>query len=492
MSLQDIFQGIDVVEFSGNWKSSVSCLRTDSRRAGPGCAFFALPGLKTQGLLFIEEAIARGASAIVSETPSGSHSHLAWVRVANIRAALAAAARNFHGHPEKKLALAGVTGTNGKTTVTTLAHHLLQHDGRPWGLVGTVRYALGTRSLPAHRTTPESLDLCEMMAHMLASDCEGAVMEISSHAIVQERVSGFDFKALAFTNLSHDHLDYHGDMETYFQVKARPFLGLTGKPPTVAIINSDDPAGRRLANMMPGGVDVLTFGINEEARLRATDIQLQAGQSTFTFSAPGLATAVSTSLPGHYNISNILCALGICHALGRNLGTILPIVTNFPGVPGRMERVAPSLPFQIFVDYAHTDDALANALEMLRAITPGRLLVVFGCGGNRDRAKRPAMTKAAQRFADFAWATADNPRKEPQKMIFEDMRAGILDAHRITFVEDRRRAISLALDTAHPGDTLLIAGKGHETYQEFADITVPFDDRQVAHELLLLKQQRLV
>lgn len=490
MSLQEVFHGIDVVEFSGNWKMGASSLRTDSRRVGPGCVFFALPGLKTQGALFIEEAIARGATAIVSETPSGSHSHLAWVRVANIRTTLAAAARNFYGHPEAKLSLAGVTGTNGKTTVTTLAHHLLQHSGERWGLVGTVRYALGSRSLPAHRTTPESLDLCDMMAQMVAASCKGAVMEVSSHAIAQERISGFDFKALAFTNLSHDHLDYHGSIENYFQVKARPFLGLTGKIPAVAIINADDATGRRLATMLPQSVNVLTFGSTGDACLRATDIRLQAGRSTFTFSAPGLAASVSTSLPGHYNVSNILCALGICQALGRNLRDILPVIADFPGVPGRMERIAPDLPFQVFVDYAHTDDALANALEMLRAITEGRLFVVFGCGGNRDRAKRPEMTKAAQRLSDFAWATADNPRKEPLDVIFEDMRSGILDASRITFVEDRRRAISLALDAARPGDTLLIAGKGHETYQEFAGITVPFDDRQVARELLALKQQR--
>jgi UDP-N-acetylmuramoyl-L-alanyl-D-glutamate--2,6-diaminopimelate ligase len=329
-----------------------------------------------------------------------------------------------------------------------------------------------------------------MMARMVEAGCAGLVMEVSSHAIDQRRVDGLAFEALAFTNLSRDHMDYHGGMENYFQVKARPFLGNDCPPPAAAVINRDDPAGRRLAAMLPSGTRLATFGESAGADVRAVETVLLPGRSEFTVEWPEGAGRVSTPLPGRYNVSNILCALALARALGRDPAPLLPALRDFPGVPGRMERVATGMPFQIFVDYAHTDDALENALQMLRAITPARLLAVFGCGGNRDRGKRPAMTAAVQRHADFAWATADNPRKEPLENIFDDMRAGVSSPEKIAFVDDRRLAISLALDEAREGDTLLIAGKGHENYQEFADVTIPFDDRQVTRDLLALKQSR--
>ncbi|MDR2863609.1 MAG: UDP-N-acetylmuramoyl-L-alanyl-D-glutamate--2,6-diaminopimelate ligase [Puniceicoccales bacterium] len=491
VTLRDIFHEIKMLEFSGDWKTPVSCLRTDSRLVIPGSIFFAIPGLNTNGVCFIEEAIGRGAAAVVTSGPASPHAPVAWIRVEDIRKTLAASARNFYHHPERSLRVAGITGTNGKTTVSTLLHFLLQRGGKRWGLLGTVRYELGERSLPSHRTTPEAPDICSMMAQMVAAGCAGMAMEVSSHAIDQGRVDGLPFAALAFTNLSRDHMDYHSNMDTYFQVKARPFLGECGAPPPdVAVINASDPSGRRLAAMLPAGVRSLTFGEEEDAWMRATNVDLQPGRSTFSVSTPEFSGDVVTTLPGRYNVSNILCALALAHALGGDLRELTASVADFPGVPGRMERVAPELPYRIFVDYAHTDDALKNALEMLRTITPGRLLVVFGCGGNRDRGKRPKMTGAVQEQADFAWATADNPRKEPLQTIFDDMRGGITAAEKILFIEDRRHAISLALDAAHPGDTLLIAGKGHETYQEFLDVTVPFDDRQIARELLNLKQYR--
>ncbi|MDR2429705.1 MAG: UDP-N-acetylmuramoyl-L-alanyl-D-glutamate--2,6-diaminopimelate ligase [Puniceicoccales bacterium] len=490
--LRDIVQDLDVQEFSGDWKTPISGLITDSRRVVPGSVFFAIPGLRTNGELFVEEAISRGAAAIVTTVPPSRHTQVAWIRVGDVRKALAAAARNFYNHPERKLQVAGVTGTNGKTTVTTLLHYLLQHGGERWGLIGTVRYELGERSLPSHKTTPEAPDIYSMMTHMVAARCPGLAMEVSSHAIAQYRVDGMAFKVLAFTNLSRDHIDYHASMEEYFEVKTRPFLGLCGPLPEVAVLNVDDPAGRRLSALLPAQVRQITFGESPEAHLRATGAQLHPGGSTFNLVRDGSAAGtVHTTLPGRYNVSNILCALAIASALGRDTGALLPAISAFPGVPGRMERVATELPCQIFVDYAHTDDALKNALGMLRPITPGRLLVVFGCGGNRDRGKRPAMTAVVQSLADCAWATADNPRKELQQTIFEDMRGGVTKPESITFVEDRRHAISLALDAMRTGDTLLIAGKGHEAYQEFADVTVPFDDRQVTRELLALKQYRV-
>lgn len=488
--LGDVFDGVVVEEWAGDGRVAVSGLITDSRRVVPGSVFFAIDGLKTRGELFIEEAISRGAAAIVTAGELGRRLQVPCLRVKNVRQALAGAARNFFGHPEEKLTVLGVTGTNGKTTVSTLLHYLMERGGNRWGLIGTVRYELGGRSLPSHRTTPEAPDVFGMMGQMVKSGCEGLAMEVSSHAIDQDRVAGLGFSALAFTNLSRDHMDYHGEMEAYFAVKARAFLGGTGPLPRTAVINLDDPAGRELARMLPREVRLVGFGSAEDSVIRAVDTQLLPGESRVELIWPGGSGVLHTNLPGNYNVSNVLCALGLAYASGRDIGALLPALADFPGVPGRMERVAPELACQVYVDYAHTDDALRNALAMLREITPGRLLVVFGCGGNRDRGKRPKMTAVVQELADFSWATADNPRKEPLEEIFSDMRQGVMAEEKIAFVPDRRRAISLALDAARPGDCLLIAGKGHETYQEFSDVIVPFDDRHVTRELLALKQCR--
>ncbi|MDR1817264.1 MAG: UDP-N-acetylmuramoyl-L-alanyl-D-glutamate--2,6-diaminopimelate ligase [Puniceicoccales bacterium] len=509
VTLQDVLHGIPIAAFAGDKKTVVSALRTDSRRVGRGDLFLAMPGTRTSGERFIVEAVSRGAAAVLSGGEIPPRPQVAWARAEDMPSAAAAAARNFFQHPERDLRAVGVTGTNGKTTVSTLLRHLLgwgagggaggtgvtggiddAAGGEKWGLIGTVRYELGGRELPAHRTTPDAVEFTDLLAQMRDAGCAGFVAEISSHAIAQRRVDGLAFEALAFTNLSRDHIDYHGDMEAYFGVKASAFLGTAAPPPAHAVINADDAHGRRLLALLPPAVRAHSFGLAEDADVRAENIVLEAGRSRFRVLWPEGAGEVSTTLPGHYNVSNVLCALALARALGRDIGALLPRVSGFGGVAGRMERVAPDLPFQIFVDYAHTDDALRNALEMLRAITKGRLLLVFGCGGDRDRGKRPKMMAAAQEFADFAWATADNPRKEPQEQIFDDMRAGITAPEKVMFIEDRRHAIAAALDAADTGDTLLIAGKGHEATQEFADVTVPFDDRLVTRELLALRRQR--
>ncbi|MDR0535794.1 MAG: UDP-N-acetylmuramoyl-L-alanyl-D-glutamate--2,6-diaminopimelate ligase [Puniceicoccales bacterium] len=498
VSLLEILDDIEFRDYRGDLKIPVSALALDSRLVRPGSAFFALKSARPDapgGASHIADAINRGAVAIISEEilKETCRPDPVWVRVADARRTLSAAALNFHAHPERSLRLAAVTGTNGKTTVTTLLHHLLGTDNSKWGLVGTVRYELGGRSIPAHRTTPEAHELAAMMAQMRDTGCEGLVMELSSHAIAQHRADGLPFAALAFTNLTQDHMDYHGDMKSYFQTKALPFLGKCGAaPPPFAVLNAADPAARNLAEILPKTTRPLFFGEEDHADFRAVDIRLGPAGTTFKLLWPGATAPVSvhTSLPGSYNVANILCALALAHALGRPPEALIPALATFPGVPGRMERVGDGWPCPIFVDYAHTDDALRNALRMLRAITPGRLLVVFGCGGNRDRAKRPKMTAAVQDLADFAWATSDNPRKEPQESIFEDMRTGVSAPEKIAFIEDRRHAISLALDGAREGDTLLIAGKGHEDYQEFSTVTIPFDDRLVTRELLSLKRLR--
>jgi UDP-N-acetylmuramoyl-L-alanyl-D-glutamate--2,6-diaminopimelate ligase len=460
----------------------------DSRRVVPGSLFFALPGLRTDGAAFIDEAINRGAVAVVTQKPvTLPHGKVTFIQVADARATLARVAQRYYRFPDRELEVVGVTGTNGKTTVTHLIKHLLNADQRV-GLIGTVSYDLGTRTVPSYKTTPESLDIFGMLAQMRDAGCRQAVMEVSSHGIDQQRVRGLHFSAVVFTNLTRDHLDYHKSLDAYFEVKSRLFAGGTSTPPRVAVINLDDPHGRQLAEKIPPGVRLVTFGENPAAAVRAEAVNLEFKRTTFRFVWPGGAAAVESPLIGRYNVSNLLAALATCGALGGDVAALLPKLRSFKSVAGRMERIEEGQPFNVLVDYAHTDDALHNALGMLRAVTPGRLLVVFGCGGNRDRTKRPLMTRAVQALADFAWATADNPRSEPLAQIFADMKQGLTAPGQITFIDERRRAISLALDAARPGDCLLIAGKGHESYQEFADTVIPFDDRQVVRELIAVKQ----
>jgi UDP-N-acetylmuramoyl-L-alanyl-D-glutamate--2,6-diaminopimelate ligase len=317
-------------------------------------------------------------------------------------------------------------------------------------------------------------------------------MEVSSHGIDQQRVLGLQFGAAVFTNLTRDHLDYHRSLETYFDVKARLFSGSGGPPPKIAVVNIDDAHGAKLAARIAAEsaqtqLRLVTFGETPRADVRAENVALHFKNTTFKLVWPNGSMDVDSPMIGRYNVSNMLAAIATAWGLGRDPFVFLSRLRAFKGVPGRMERIEEGQPYNVLVDYAHTDDALRNALGMLRAITPGRLLVVFGCGGNRDRSKRPLMARAVQDFADFAFATADNPRSESLTQIFDDMKGGVIAPEKIAWVEDRRRAISLALDAAKEGDCLLIAGKGHESYQEFADTVIPFDDRQVVRELIGIK-----
>ena len=487
-TLQSLLQDIPVMERRGDWSTRVTGLVTDSRRILPGSLFFALPGLRTSGHQFLDDVISRGASAVISSEPVAGLPAVAAAQVKEPRKVLAEVARRYHGNPEKKLKLVGVTGTNGKTTITTLLRHLLQQEGQNWGLIGSVRYQLGRRSIPAYKTTPESADLAGFFRQMVDSQCEGACLEVSSHALHQDRVHGFSFAAAAFTNLTRDHIDYHGDLESYLDAKTILFDGRSGSIPKVSVINVDDAAGKKLAQSCRPRGQVITFGIHAPADLQATQIIFNPRGSEFTVNWSGQSARFDSPLPGEYNISNILCALALAASLGRDPLSMVAAVKAFPGVAGRMERVEAGQSFPVFVDYAHTDDALRNALQMLRSITPGRVLCVFGCGGNRDRGKRPAMTKVVAELAHHSWATADNPRKENLATIFADMREGLGSLPNIEFINDRRDAIGRALAAAQPNDCVIIAGKGHETTQEFHDTVVPFDDRLVAKEILELRR----
>ena len=497
--LADYLRPEEILASKGNLECPITGLALDSRRVVPGNVFFALGGRRADGAHYIDEAVSRGAAAVIgAHLPVFPPAKIAFVQVANPRAMLARVAQRYYRYPDRDLTVVGVTGTNGKTTVTHLLKQFLNGDQRV-GLIGTINYDLGARTVPSYRTTPESLDIFGMMAQMRDAGCRQAVMEVSSHGIDQQRILGLQFGAAVFTNLTRDHLDYHGTLEDYFAVKMRLFTGGVGTPPKVAVINLDDPYGEKLAQHLGRelpGVRVVTFGESPRATVRASELGLHPTHTTFRLSWPDAGAerpvTVDSPLVGRYNVSNLLAAIATAWTLGRNPADFLPRLRAFKGVPGRMERIDEGQRFNVFVDYAHTDDALRNALGMLRAITPGRLLVVFGCGGNRDRSKRPLMVRAVQEFADFAFATADNPRSEDLAQIFADMKAGASAPEKIAWVEDRRRALSLELDGARPGDCLLVAGKGHESYQEFADTVIPFDDRQVVRELIGIKALREV
>ena len=491
--LSDYFEEAEIVASKGSLDRPISGIVMDSRRVVPGALFFANSGLRADGATFVDEAISRGAVAVVvSKLPAHPPAKVTFIQVADPRAALARVAQRYYRFPDRDMTVVGVTGTNGKTTVTHLIKQFLNGDQKV-GLLGTISYDLGARSVPSFRTTPESLDIYGMLGQMRDNGCRQAVMEVSSHGIDQQRVLGLQFGAAVFTNLTRDHLDYHKTLDAYFEVKTRLFTGEIGSPPKVAVVNLDDPYGERLVALLRERypmVKVVTFGENAAADVRAESLGLNFKNTTFQLVWPQGSLVVDSPLIGRYNVSNLLASLATAWALGRDPVILLPRIKAFKGVPGRMERIEEGQPFNVLVDYAHTDDALRNALGMLRAITPGRLFVVFGCGGNRDRSKRPLMVQAVQEFADAAFATADNPRSEPLAQIFADMKAGVTQPEKITWIEDRRRAISLALDVARAGDCLLIAGKGHEGYQEFADTVAPFDDRQVVRELIGIKTLR--
>ncbi|MGF1529794.1 MAG: UDP-N-acetylmuramoyl-L-alanyl-D-glutamate--2,6-diaminopimelate ligase [Puniceicoccaceae bacterium] len=488
-TLKKLLQGVEVLKADIPRDQPVRALITDSRRVVPGSIFFARSGQRTDGLLYAQEAIDRGAVAVVSMNRPGAVKNIAQIQVADPRIALAQMARKFYGFPDRDLKLIGITGTNGKTTVSWLLQHLLTSGGIKTGLIGTIHYDLGERTIPAYRTTPESVDSLSMLAQIRDGGGTAAVMEVSSHGLDQNRVNGFEFDVGVFLNLTSDHLDYHETMERYFDAKARLFDGRCGTAVPIGVINVADPWGRRLCEELGSREGCRPFGAGlPEERVAAEEPVFEADGTRFVLRIGSWRRAVKTRLAGRYNLANTIAAAAAADALELDPETIADGLESFTSVPGRMERVEFAGGPTVFVDYAHTDDALDNALSMLREIAGGRLLTVFGCGGDRDRSKREKMVAAVQRHSDLAWATADNPRSEALEQIFEDMRKGVTEAGRIRFVEDRRNAIAEALGFAREGDIVLVAGKGHEVYQEFKDTVIPFDDRAVVRELLELKR----
>jgi len=485
MQLKTLLASIPVREIIGPADRAVESIAYDSRRVERDGLFVALRGEKSDGHDFIGQAIEKGATVIVAERAE-KNSRTTFVVVENTRTAMADLAARFYNFPARKLKLAGVTGTNGKTTTTFLIKHICEKAGMRCGLLGTVRYEIGERVLPASRTTPESLDLQELLAQIRDAGCKAAAMEVSSHALAQERARDLEFEVAVFTNLTQDHLDYHGTMENYFEAKAKLFEQLARqdkKKKPVAVINVDDRYGQKLIAKIKDKVSVVTFGTGVKADFRASNYRMEFGGTSYQLDARGKSYLVRVPLIGRFNVANSLAALATANALGIGLREAVVSLGKSPQVPGRLEMVPAKRQFQVFVDYAHTPDALLNVLKTLRELEPRRLIVVFGCGGNRDREKRPLMGQVVDQDADVAIITSDNPRKEDPDKIIAEIEKGFRGTH-FEKITDRAAAISRAVELAQPRDIVLIAGKGHENYQEFADHTVPFEDIQVARRAI--------
>lgn len=485
MRLEDVLAGAPLkMPLSAALRGlEVAGLEYDSRRVAPGYLFFAFPGQRHDGRHFAAQALERGAVAVVSESPAPEGFPGPWLEVEHGRRALAIAALNFYGHPDQRLALTGVTGTNGKTTTTYLLDAMLRAAGRVTALLGTIEHRVADRALPAVNTTPESLDLVRRMDELLAAGGTHVTMEVSSHGLALARVYGFRFHTAVFTNLSQDHLDFHGTMEEYFAAKRRLFEGAGGPPPRFAVINTDDPYARRLP--LPEPQRVLRYGLGDEATVRALDIVADFDGLRFRIADPRGVHEVSSPLPGRMNVYNILAAWSAALTYDLPVEALQRGLAACRSVPGRFEKVEAGQPFLVVVDYAHSEDALRNVIRVARELRPHRVLTLFGCGGDRDRSKRPRMGEAAAALSDFVVLTSDNPRSEDPLAIIEDALDGLRRHSTPYCVEpDRARAIRVILEQARPGDIVIIAGKGHETYQVLKDGAIPFDDREVARRAL--------
>ena len=456
----------------------ISSLCSDSKKVIEGSLFVAINGTKSKGRDFIMEAIEKGAACVITPRDEAVplSAKVPYVSVTDTRYALFLLADEFYGHPSGKIKVIGVTGTNGKTTITYLIRHILNEVNFSSGIIGTIQYSFKNTLLPAPNTTPGPIELQSLLARMADAGCQYCIMEVSSHGLEQQRTGAIDFKAAIFTNLTQDHLDYHQNLENYFQAKARLFTMLPSD--SYAIINADCPFGRRLIPLTQG--KVITYGITSAATLKAHDLSLSLEGSEFVVEAQGSQVAMKTSLIGKHNVLNILASIAFALTQGIKIADIQKAMESFEGVPGRLQRLECDQK-NIYVDYAHTPDALENVLGILRALSKENLTVVFGCGGERDCKKRPLMGQVAEKYADRIIITSDNPRSENPEQIAKDIASG-LQQKRYEIILDRREAIRQAIVKSHAHDIILIAGKGHENYQIFKDKRIEFDDIMVAAE----------
>ena len=477
MRLRELLEGMEVISQTISPDTEITHVCVDSRATQKGSLFVAVPGNRCDGGHYARQAVDRGAVCVVcqSELPPD----LPWVKVRDARLALSQLACRWYGHPSRQLTMLGVTGTNGKTTVTYLLRHILQRTGMKTGLIGTVQNIVGEQTLPAQRTTPDALQIQQLLSAMTKNGCSHAVMEVSSHALDQHRADGIDFAVGIFTNLTEDHLDYHGTMGCYCDAKAKLF-----QMSRMGVCNADDPWTERL--LAGASCPSVYYGIHNPAEVWAENIFLHSRSVDFTVCTARTRTPVHLGVPGRFSVYNALGAIAACGELGIPPEECAAALATFPGVAGRMEVVpTPGKPYTLLIDYAHTPDALENVLKTVRGFAQNRVIAVFGCGGDREREKRPLMGHIAGKLADLTIITSDNPRTEEPMAIIRDILPGIAGAEDKYIVEpDRRGAIALAMGRAAAGDVIVLCGKGHETYQEIGDKTIPMDEREIVRSLL--------
>ena len=477
MRLRELLEGMEVISQTISPDTEITHVCVDSRATQKGSLFVAVPGNRCDGGHYARQAVDRGAVCVVcqSELPPD----FPWVKVRDARLALSQLACRWYGHPSRQLTMLGVTGTNGKTTVTYLLRHILQRTGMKTGLIGTVQNIVGEQTLPAQRTTPDALQIQQLLSAMTKNGCSHAVMEVSSHALDQHRAEGIDFAVGIFTNLTEDHLDCHGTMGCYCDAKAKLF-----QMSRMGVCNADDPWTERL--LAGASCPSVYYGIHNPAEVWAEDIFLHSRSVDFTVCTARTRTPVHLGVPGRFSVYNALGAIAACGELGIPPEECAAALATFPGVAGRMEVVpTPGKPYTLLIDYAHTPDALENVLKTVRGFAQNRVIAVFGCGGDREREKRPLMGHIAGKLADLTIITSDNPRTEEPMAIIRDILPGIAGAEDKYIVEpDRRGAIALAMGRAAAGDVIVLCGKGHETYQEIGDKTIPMDEREIVRSLL--------
>jgi UDP-N-acetylmuramoyl-L-alanyl-D-glutamate--2,6-diaminopimelate ligase len=491
MTFEELLSVITVEETRGDLTPHVRGVTVDSRRVGSGFVFVAIEGKSTDGHRYIEEATKKGAVGIVSERAAPKTSSVAWVRTQGARRAAGLLSTKLAGEPSQHLRLVGVTGTNGKTTTAFLLDGIFQKLTPPSSLMGTVVHRVGSNSRTARYTTPESPEIQTFLKAAVEEGCRFGVLEVSSHGLALGRLEGTEFECAVFTNLSRDHLDFHHDMEDYFAAKRQLFENHLRASGT-AVVGLDDSYGRRLAEVIGGSV--LTYGFAKDAELRVENVDASFDGLVIRFKDKDVVHEAKSPLVGRHNVLNFLAAYGAARSLGLQSDDILGALEHIGSVPGRFEKIEAGQPFHVVVDYAHTDDALRSILEATRSLPHRRILTVFGCGGDRDRSKRPLMGAVAARLSDLVVLTSDNPRSEDPLTIIREIELGTKGPRcqaEVRVEPDRRKAIRLALSLSEPGDVVLVAGKGHEPYQLIRDRAIPFDDREVVREILTRPMQPL-
>jgi|HubBroStandDraft_6_1064221.scaffolds.fasta_scaffold32951_2 UDP-N-acetylmuramoyl-L-alanyl-D-glutamate--2,6-diaminopimelate ligase len=485
MKLRDLLQGAEASIPASAEELEIRQVACDSRKVQPRALFFALHGAKADGNAFIRDAVSRGAAAIASEeaAPAAIPSSVPWIQVRHARKALAVTAANFFSHPAASLQLVAVTGTNGKTTTTSLIDAIVKASGAKTGLFGTIAYHTPLGEYPAPNTTPESVDLQGFLAEIRDAGGKFGVLEASSHSLAMDRLWGCHFAAAVFTNLTREHMDYHKTFEDYFAAKRTLFEGTGAGAPEVAVLNTDDDYGKRLSGLAK---ETVTYGLESDADITTRKFQLTFNGLAFTAQTPNGKVQVASPLVGRINVYNILAAIGAAQALGLSNEVIEAGIRGLESVSGRFQRIDLGQPYFVVVDYAHTDDALENLIRTARELNPkGRIITLFGCGGGKDRTKRPVMGEVTGRLSDLTILSSDNPRTEDPLKIISDIIVGLQKTAGKYLIEpDREKAIGVAMDEARAGDIILLAGKGHENYQILADRTLEFDDRDMARRAL--------